>query len=88
MNVTTEDALHTPLRARKERARHRGIHYTNPYHRGYVKNWQQVFGSHLPWWRAILPSTRLPPSPLNVVYEEEAVALRSSSGRGEEVSVV
>lgn len=49
-------------KARRERARLRGVLYVNPYDRGSCgRNWGQVFGDR-PWWRALLPSTR-PHSP-------------------------
>jgi uncharacterized membrane protein YgcG len=49
-------------RARRERARMRGVLYANPYDLGSCKrNWGQVFGQGLPWYRAVLPSTRPPP---------------------------
>lgn len=50
-------------KARRERARQRGFLYTNPHDLGSRQNWQQVFGRDLPWWRSLLPSTRLPPAP-------------------------
>lgn len=48
-------------KARRERARLRGGSYTNPYDMGFRKNWQQVLGTELSLWRAVLPSSRLPP---------------------------
>ncbi len=47
---------------RRERARLRGVLYANPYDLGSCqRNWGQVFGEGLPWWRALLPSMRSPP---------------------------
>ena len=46
-------------RARREKARARGVLYANPYDLGsWARNWAQVFGEDLPWWRAALPSPK------------------------------
>lgn len=57
-------------KARRDRARLRGGAYSNPYDLGFRKNWQQVLGGELSLWRAVLPSSRLPP-PMRCAGEGE-----------------
>ena len=46
----------------RQRAKHRGHAFRNPYDRGLRRNWQHVFGTR-PWLLALLPSRRPPPGP-------------------------
>lgn len=58
-------------RACREKARQRGVLYTNPHNLGCIRNWQQVFGFTLPWYRTFLPSTRLPPQMTVIMPRDE-----------------
>jgi hypothetical protein len=45
----------------KRRAAKLNKKFKSPYDVGYLRNWQQIYGSSQPWWRALLvPSAREP----------------------------
>jgi len=71
----------------KRKAKSVGQKWQNPYSKGsYLRNWQQVYGSQYPVWRAILPSRREPdalPAPVPGHPGRRALAAQNKHEREE-----